>query len=69
MKMPEELLYQDRQGKLSGFPVIPTFNATVEEIQAIAAFADTLPGVEELQLLSVPTGWDRIIMKDWDGNI
>lgn len=32
-------------------PVIPSFNDTVEEIQGIAAFADTLPGVEELHLL------------------
>ena len=32
-------------------PVIPTFNATVEEIQGIASFADTLPGVEQLHLL------------------
>ena len=32
-------------------PVIPTFNDTVEEIQGIASFADTLPGVEQLHLL------------------
>ena len=32
-------------------PVIPTFNATVDEIQAIARFADTLPGVQKLHLL------------------
>ena len=32
-------------------PVIPSFNDTVEEIRGIAAFADTLPGVEELHLL------------------
>lgn len=32
-------------------PVIPTFNATPEEIKGIAAFADTLPGVEQLHLL------------------
>lgn len=32
-------------------PTIPTFNATVEEIQGIAQFADTLPGVKQLHLL------------------
>jgi len=32
-------------------PVIPTFNATVDEIQAIARYADTLPGVQKLHLL------------------
>lgn len=32
-------------------PVISSFNDTVEEIRGIAAFADTLPGVEELHLL------------------
>jgi pyruvate formate lyase activating enzyme len=32
-------------------PVIPTFNDTAEEIRAIAEFADTLPGVEEIYLL------------------
>lgn len=32
-------------------PTVPTFNATVEEIQAIARFADSLPGVSELHLL------------------
>ncbi len=32
-------------------PTIPTFNATVEEITAIARFADSLPGVTELHLL------------------
>lgn len=32
-------------------PVIPTFNATPEEIQAIARYADTLPGVKKLHLL------------------
>lgn len=32
-------------------PVIPTFNATAEEISAIARFAASLPGVEELHLL------------------
>lgn len=32
-------------------PVIPTFNNTPEEISAIARFAASLPGVEELHLL------------------
>ncbi len=32
-------------------PVIPGFNDTVEEIAAIAAFADKLKGVEEIHLL------------------
>ena len=32
-------------------PVIPTFNNTPEEISAIAAFAASLPGVEQLHLL------------------
>lgn len=32
-------------------PVIPTFNATKEEIGAIAKFAASLPGVEEMHIL------------------
>lgn len=32
-------------------PVIPTFNDTEEEIRAIARFAASLPGVEEMHLL------------------
>lgn len=32
-------------------PVIPTFNDTVEEIQGIASFAATLPGVKKIHLL------------------
>ncbi len=32
-------------------PVIPTFNATPEEIKAIASFAATLPGVKKMHLL------------------
>ncbi len=32
-------------------PVVPTFNATPEEIGAIARFADKLPGVKEIDLL------------------
>ena len=35
-------------------PVIPDFNHTKEEIKAIADFAKTLPGVEELHLLPYP---------------
>lgn len=33
-------------------PVIPTFNDTEEEIMAIARYADTLPGVQEIHLLA-----------------
>lgn len=54
----ELMLENARRVALSGqtrqivrVPVIPTFNATVGEIQEIASFADTLPGVEELHLL------------------
>ena len=32
-------------------PVVPTFNASVEEIKDIARFADSLPNVNELHLL------------------
>ena len=32
-------------------PVIPTFNDSVEEIQSIASFASTLPGVKKIHLL------------------
>lgn len=32
-------------------PVIPTFNDTPEEIRAIAVFADSLPGVDDIYLL------------------
>lgn len=32
-------------------PVVPTFNDTVDEIEAIARYAATLPGVEQLHLL------------------
>ena len=32
-------------------PVIPGFNDTQEEIQAIAAYADSLPGVSQIHLL------------------
>lgn len=54
----ELMLENARQVALSGMtklvirvPVIPTFNDTVEEIQSIARFADTLPGVEKIHLL------------------
>ena len=56
---PNELMMENaRKVALSGkckliirVPVIPTFNDTVEEIQRIAEFANTLPGVEQLHLL------------------
>lgn len=32
-------------------PVIPTFNCTIKEIQDIAVFADSLPGVKKIHLL------------------
>ncbi len=32
-------------------PVVPAFNDTIEEIQGIAGFAATLPGVKEIHLL------------------
>ena len=56
---PNDLMMENaRKVALSGkckliirVPVIPTFNATVEEIQGIASFANTLPGVEQLHLL------------------
>ena len=56
---PNELMMENaRKVALSGkckliirVPVIPTFNDTVEEIQGIAEFANTLPGVEQLHLL------------------
>lgn len=57
-KSNELMMENARKVALSGktkliirVPVIPTFNDTVEEIQGIASFADTLPGVEELHLL------------------
>ena len=56
---PNDLMMENaRKVALSGkckliirVPVIPTFNATVEEIQGIASFANNLPGVEQLHLL------------------
>ena len=57
-KTNELILENARKAALSGrtklvirVPVIPTFNDTVEEIQGIAEFANTLPGVEQLHLL------------------
>ncbi|MDO4518684.1 MAG: glycyl-radical enzyme activating protein [Eubacteriales bacterium] len=57
-KSNELMLENARKVALSGqtnlvirVPVIPTFNDTVEEIQAIARFADSLPGVKKIHLL------------------
>lgn len=54
----ELILENARKVALSGLaklvirvPVIPTFNDTVEEIQEIAQFAATLPGVSKIHLL------------------
>ncbi|MDC7289295.1 glycyl-radical enzyme activating protein [Blautia schinkii] len=54
----ELMLENARKTALSGqtklvirVPVIPTFNDTVEEIQDIARFAATLPGVDKIHLL------------------
>lgn len=44
-------------------PVIPTFNDTVEEIQGIARFADTLPGVDKIHLLP----YHRLGQDKYDG--
>lgn len=56
---PNELMLENaRRVALSGqtrlvirVPVIPTFNDSVEEIQGIASFAATLPGVNKIHLL------------------
>lgn len=57
-KENELMLENARKIALSGqtrlsirVPVIPGFNHTPEEIRAIARYADTLPGVEEIYLL------------------
>ncbi|MEG0766723.1 MAG: glycyl-radical enzyme activating protein [Clostridia bacterium] len=42
---------QTGQALIIRVPVIPTFNDTPSEIEAIARFAKTLPGVERLHLL------------------
>lgn len=54
----ERMLENARKTALSGMtrlvirvPVIPGFNDTVEEIQGIARFAATLPGVDKIHLL------------------
>lgn len=54
----ELMMENARRTALSGMtnlvirvPVIPTFNDTVEEIQSIAGFASTLPGVKKIHLL------------------
>ena len=54
----ERMLENARKTELSGMtrlvirvPVIPGFNDTVEEIQGIARFAATLPGVDKIHLL------------------
>lgn len=44
-------------------PVIPTFNDTVEEIQSIAEFASTLPGVDKIHLLP----YHRLGQDKYDG--
>lgn len=44
-------------------PVIPTFNDKPEEIQAIAQFADKLPGVEKIHLLP----YHRLGQDKYDG--
>lgn len=57
-KSNELIMENARKTALSGqtnliirVPVIPTFNDTVEEIQEIACFAATLPGVKKIHLL------------------
>ena len=57
-KTNELMLENARKAALSGktrlvirVPVIPTFNDTVEEIQEIARFAASLPGVKSIHLL------------------
>lgn len=54
----ERMLENARKTALSGMtrlvirvPVIPGFNDTVEELQGIARFAATLPGVDKIHLL------------------
>ena len=44
-------LARDAKNLVIRVPVIPTFNATPLEIRAIAQYAASLPGVEELHLL------------------
>ena len=49
--MPEKWRFPVKTRLVIRVPVIPTFNDTVEEIQGIARFADTLPGVDKIHLL------------------
>ena len=44
-------------------PVVPTFNATEEEIEGIAAFSDSLPGVKKMHLLP----YHRLGQDKYDG--
>lgn len=69
-KSNELMLENARKVALSGMtqlvirvPVIPTFNDTVEEIQDIARFAATLPGVKKIHLLP----YHRLGQDKYDG--
>ncbi len=66
----ERMMENARKTALSGktdliirVPVIPTFNDTVEEIQGIAGFASTLPGVKKIHLLP----YHRLGQDKYDG--
>ncbi|MCD7867920.1 MAG: glycyl-radical enzyme activating protein [Clostridiales bacterium] len=66
----ELMLENARRTALSGktqlvirVPVIPTFNDTIEEIQAIARFAASLPGVKRIHLLP----YHRLGQDKYDG--
>ncbi len=61
--MPEKMALSGKTRLVIRVPVIPTFNDTVEEIQGIARFADTLPGVDKIHLLPYHS-LDRINMRD-----
>ena len=68
---PNDLMMENaRKVALSGkckliirVPVIPTFNDSVEEIQAIARFAASLPGVNKIHLLP----YHRLGQDKYDG--
>lgn len=69
-KSNELMLENARKVALSGMtnlvirvPVIPTFNDTVEEIQDIARFSDSLPGVKKIHLLP----YHRLGQDKYDG--
>lgn len=69
-KSNELMLENARKTALSGqtrlvirVPVIPAFNDTVEEIQEIAGFAATLPGVRKIHLLP----YHRLGQDKYDG--